>query len=79
MKNAKFRTVGLVLCNAIGAAGVLIGVAGCSDAPPSDQSMKSRQDAALSDPFGYGPKLPTTEPQKRDNSLKGDWDRFWNP
>ena len=63
-------------------------LAGCEASPPSDSSsggdMTSRQDAAMKDPFSYGPaehsgKKPVEEPKKRDDSLKGHWDRFWNP
>ena len=67
------------ICKVLLAAGVLIGAAGCSDPKSDSGSMTNRQDDALQDPFNYGPKLPTTQPQKHDDSLKGQWDRFWNP
>ena len=61
---------------------------GCEASSPSSSSsggsMNERQESAMKDPFGYGPKAndpknPVGEPKKRDESLKGEWDRFWNP
>lgn len=57
---------------------------GCESSSSSGSSMKDRQDSAMKDPFGYGPvesrgKTQVEEPKKRDDSLKGEWDRFWNP
>jgi len=45
--------------------------------------MSERQDQAMKDPFSYGPAehdgKGAKEVKKRDESLKGDWERFWNP
>ena len=62
-------------------------IVGCESAS-SEPSIEDRQNAALKDPFGYGPAMPAQggkratpmpEPEQRDDSLKGDWKRFWNP
>ena len=66
----------------------LASAAGCASevGKVDGQSMSQRQDAALKDPFGYNPDIPnsktniaTSQPNKYDDSLKGDWGRFWNP
>ena len=64
--------------------------AGCSSDSTADAhgegSVTQRQDAAMKDPFSYGPTegKPSSTPAdpgttKRDDSLKGQMDRFWNP
>jgi hypothetical protein len=64
-----------------------IAAMGC-ESQPSEPSMEQRQADALKDPFSYGPDVPSAggrktapvaEPQKRDDSFKGEWNRFWNP
>ena len=58
---------------------------GCQSNGPTTQpaSMSERQDQAMKDPFSYGPAehdgKGAKEVKKRDESLKGDWERFWNP
>lgn len=57
--------------------------AGC-ESDSSGDTMTARQNAAMKDPFSYGPaehsgKNVPQEPRKRDDSLKGEWERFWNP
>jgi hypothetical protein len=75
----------------LAALGVAIAaVVGCeSSSPQSGGDMRSRQDAAVKDPWSYGPeahdpkKAPTGEldPSKHpgDSTAKQEWDRFWNP
>lgn len=55
-----------------------------STSSSSGSDFSTRQDAAMKDPFSYGPaehsgKNVQQEPKKRDETLKGEWDRFWNP
>ena len=76
------------------AALLLAAAAGCQAESPAQQtSMQDRQDQALKDPFGYGPSSTTAGAparpgqtptdagslKKRDDSLKGEWNEFWNP
>lgn len=61
---------------------------GCAESN-NEPTMEQRQNAALNDPFSYGnpapppglPARPTPQPAipPKDDSLKGEWDRFWNP
>jgi hypothetical protein len=62
--------------------------AGCQSAEPTTRpaNISDRQDQAIKDPFSYGPAehnakgvKELNETKKRDDSLKGDWERFWNP
>ena len=66
-----------------------VALAGCADTSDTP-SMRQRQDAALKDPFSYSPNPSpgqsvqhgtTPEPamKPKDDSLKGEWNRFWNP
>lgn len=77
-----------ILLPAILFAAALTG--GCSDDPKADAhgegSLTQRQDDAMKDPFSYGPNEGKTQAPtdsngvtKRDDSLKGQMDRFWNP
>ncbi|MGC4030734.1 MAG: hypothetical protein QM754_03145 [Tepidisphaeraceae bacterium] len=64
---------------------------GCAVDQDDKSDMQQRQDAALKDPFSYGPSMgasgsaapnrPGQEPASKghDDSLKGEWGRFWNP
>ena len=70
----------LVACAFAGA------LAGCAESDSHDQgNISQRQDTAVKDPFSYGPSegksTTPAEPQlkKRDDTLKGEWDRTWNP
>jgi len=61
-------------------------IAGCTSEDHNSDAMRQRQDAAMKDPYSYGPsegKSATpddpTRSSKRDDSLKGEMDRFWNP
>jgi len=60
-------------------------IAGCGASPATTQpaSVSDRQNAALKDPFSYGPKdkdvKTSSENKTRDDTLKGEWERFWNP
>ena len=65
----------------------LLGGCGSDVGKVDGQSMSERQDAALKDPFSYNPDVPnngkasaaTSQPNKYDDSFKGEWGRFWNP
>ena len=73
---------------AIAFAGVFM-LAGCADSGAGEPSMEQRQDAAMKDPFSYGPEVPAAgskrpvppvaEPAGKDDSVKSEWQRFWNP
>jgi hypothetical protein len=62
---------------------------GCtSDGPSRDGDVRQRQDAALKDPFSYGPAehdpkkgkpAPADSTPENKGTAKSDWDRFWNP
>lgn len=64
-------------------------LAGCADSGAGEPSMEQRQDAAMKDPFSYGPEVPAAgskravppvaEPAGRDDGIKSEWQRFWNP
>ncbi|HEX8339830.1 MAG TPA: hypothetical protein VF624_02880 [Tepidisphaeraceae bacterium] len=65
---------------------LVLASSGCQGDATDDASMQTRQDAALKDPFGYGPSQPqpnnrTTPPAKpnRDNSTQGQAELFKNP
>lgn len=70
-------------------SGVMALLGGCADTSDKGPSMEQRQDAAIKDPFSYGPDVPTAgarrtpppvaEPPPKDDSLKSEWQRFWNP
>ncbi|MDB5325170.1 MAG: hypothetical protein JWM57_739 [Phycisphaerales bacterium] len=69
--------------------GVGLGLAGCADSASSEPSMEQRQAEAMKDPFSYGPEVPTAgsrrsappvaEPPPKEDNIKSEWQRFWNP
>ena len=66
-----------------------LALAGCAESHDTSPTIEQRQAAAVKDPFSYGPDVPTAgarrtappvaEPPPKDDSLKSDWNRFWNP
>jgi len=72
--------------NLLPLAVVVCCVAGCSSDDHDSDAMRQRQDAAMKDPYSYGPDQGKSSTagdaghlSKRDDSLKGQMDRFWNP
>ena len=61
--NVRYAAIAALACLAVG---------GCADkSPTSRPSMTQRQDAALRDPFGYGPTLDSEAAAARDRSTGG--------
>lgn len=66
----------------------LAGLVGCADSQDKSD-MQKRQDAALKDPFSYGPGTTAGQPvvrpgqqpapQPEEDTAKSEWNRFWNP
>ncbi|MBC7783718.1 MAG: hypothetical protein H7144_07745 [Burkholderiales bacterium] len=75
-----------IFARSLSAIAVAMLLIGCASETPATQpsSVRERQDAALKDPFSYGPsaadiKKDAANKKKPEATLKSDWDRFWNP